>query len=340
MMFEGYAGRRRLKTLIISIIISLIFLLLISRRKNVKRLTRKRHLPIETKFTFTALESSGKDIFSSIEFTNSPHFNSNAHSSNTIPIIVLSKASQIEVRDAIRRTWAFNQNDTIDIQVFFLVGTDDYTINRIRAEQKIFNDVIHVSIPDTNPFIAYKDLAAMYWIRTYLPNTLFYIKTEETVIMNINVVVNKLLPIIQSVRDEQLVIGWFGSRHVNYRKIYQEFINAIFSSSAMNYNYAMSLLYIVTSKASDRMLDLLVGTEFMALPGDLFLTGFLRDAAHVEIKNLASHSEDYPYKITNGVCPDELKTNPNLLFCTSSLQFGLDYSVLEYFDAWNKLLSK
>jgi hypothetical protein len=317
----------------------------ISSRKNIKRVNRKKLVPIETKITsnpipLTALQSSVGDIVSSFEFTNSPHFNFESHSSNTIPIIVLSKASQIEVRDAIRRTWAFNQfykNDTIDVQVFFLVGTDDYTINRIRAEQMIFNDVIRVSIPDTNSFMAYKELSAMIWVRSYLPNALFYIKTEEVVIMNINAIVNKLLPVIQSVQNEHLVIGWFGSGHITQRRMYEEFINAVISTSSVKLNYAMSLLYIVTSKASDRMLDLLIDIEFIELPGDLFLTGLLREAAHVQIKNLATDTKDYPYQITNGVCPEELEQNVNLLFCTSSLHFGLQYSMLEYFDAWNKL---
>jgi hypothetical protein len=353
-MFEGYFGRRRLKTLIISILISSILLIFIYGRQNVKRVSSRLNRPVETKLPsdsiplaniqLPSLQPIAMNVLSTIEFTHSPYLNLESHSSNTIPIIVLSRASNIEVRDAIRRTWAFNQlyeTNTIDLKVFFLVGTDDYTTKRIHAEQMIFDDVIHVSLPDIDSFIAYKELSAMIWIRTYLPNALFYIKTEDNVIMNINIIVYKLLPIIQNVQNENLVIGWFGSEHVIQRGKYQKFINAVISPSYMNLSYAMSLLYVVTSKASDRMLDTLNNVGLIELPGDPFVTGILRDAAHVQIKNLASNTEDYRYELSNDVCSKEFEKNGQLLLCTSSLlNIGSRNSIPEYFEAWDKLLSQ
>jgi hypothetical protein len=89
------------------------------------------------------------------------------------------------------------------------------------------------------------------------------------------------------------------------------------------------------------MLNKLTNIEFIELPGDAFVTGLLRDIAHVQIKNLASNTkDDYQYQVTNGGCPEEFKNNPKLLLCTSSLRFGSEFSVREYFEAWNILLSQ
>jgi hypothetical protein len=153
-------------------------------------------------------------VMSSIEFTNSPYLTFQSISTNVIPIIVLSKASNIEVRDAIRRTWGFDRpyrNDTIRAKVFFLVGTDDFMTQRIRMEQNVFDDVIQVTVPDMYSFSAYKELSAMMWVRSYLPEIPFYIKTEDDVILNMKVFIDQLLPTIESVSSQHMVIGWFGS---------------------------------------------------------------------------------------------------------------------------------
>lgn len=227
-------------------------------------------------------------LISLFEFFNSPQLDSISQSSTILPIIVLSKASNVEIRDAIRRTWAseqFYQNNALIVKVFFLVGTDDYTMKRIYAEQTIFADIIHVSVPDLNSFIAYKELSAMIWVRTYLPNALFYIKTEDNAIINIKSVINRLLPVIESVMNDNIIIGWFGSDHYVQQSSYQKFIDVVIPPRLVDIYYAMSLLYIVTSRASDRMLETLNYIHTIEQPGDSFVTGFLRDAAHVQIRN-------------------------------------------------------
>jgi hypothetical protein len=358
-MFTGYFGRRRLKTLLISIILSLIILIFIhlgqnnflfsqflyqlNIRKQVSDQIRPSSNLIATSNIQTSLQKKSHSVLSAIEFFNSPYLDLESQSFNIIPIIVLSKVSNIDVRDAIRRTWAFNQlyrSNTIQVKVFFLVGTDDYTIKRIRAEQTIFSDVIQVSIPDIYSFIAYKELSAMMWIKSYLPNAPFYIKTEDDVIINMKAIIDKLLPIIESVINENLIIGWFGLEHSVQRGTYQKFIDAVLPPVYLDISYAMSLLYVVTSKASDRMLDTLSHVDSIEHSGDLFVTGFLRDAAQVQIKNLAASVGDYRYELSNGACTEEFQKNSKLLLCTSSLHIGSNHSVSEYFKAWNLLLSQ
>ncbi|CAF3113213.1 unnamed protein product [Rotaria sp. Silwood2] len=253
---------------------------------------------------------------------------------------VLSNASNIERRDAIRRTWGFDQsygNTTMQIKVFFLVGIDDFMMKRIHAEQLIFDDVIQVSIPDMYSFIAYREFSIMLWVKLYLPNAPFYIKTEDNVIINMKLIINTFLPTIEHTRNENVVIGWFGSEHSVPRGLYQKFIDAVLPPSTVDLHYAMSLLYVVTSRASDRMLDAISHVNLIEHPGDPFVTGILRDAAHVQMKNLATSPENYRYELTNAACGKALEKNSKLLMCTPLLSV---HSIQEYFNAWNILLSQ
>lgn len=257
--------------------------------------------------------------------------------------MVLSKAVSIEVRDAIRRTWGFNRrylNDTLELKVLFLVGTDDFMTHRTRMEQNVFDDVIQVSIPDMYSFVAYKELSAMLWVRKYLPNKKFYLKTEDHVILNMKVLVDQFLPLIESVSSERLIIGWFGSEHTVKRGNYQKFVDALMPPSSAELHYAMSLLYAVTAPSADLMLAALKQVELIEYPGDPFVTGILRDEAHVKITNLAKTSADLKYELSNGRCKVSFEKNPKLLICTTSLHTGSKQSMIEYFDGWNVLIGQ
>ena len=288
-------------------------------------------------------KKSQAGVMATLEFRNSPFLAFELIPVNFIPIMVISKAVNIEVRDAIRRTWGFYRqyrNNTLRIKILFIIGTDDFMSQRIIMEQNVFDDVIQVTIPDVYSFSAYKELSAMIWVRKYLPDIPFYIKTEDDVILNMNLLVDQLLPTLESLADQQLVIGWFGSEHIVHRGTYQKFIEAVIPASAGELHYAMNLLYAVTASAADRMISSLRHVEMIEYPGDPFVTGILRDAAHVEITNLALSSDHLKYELANGACKEAFEKDPNLLLCTTSLHVGSSKSMPEYFDAWNEMIGE
>jgi hypothetical protein len=278
-----------------------------------------------------------------IEFSNSPYLVFESIPDDIVPIMVLSKASNIEVRDAIRRTWGFYRSyrgNTLRIKIFFLVGTDDFMTQRIIMEQNVFDDVIQITVPDMYSFIAYKEFSAMIWVRSYLPEIPFYIKTEDDVILNMKLLVDQFLPIIESVSDQELIIGWFGSEHFVRQGTNQQFIDAVMPASSDELSYAMSLLYAVTASGADRMINQLRHIELIEYPGDSFVTGILRDAAHVQITNLAQLPNRLQYNVANGTCEALFAKNPYLLICTTSSHIGSIKSMSEYFRAWNVLIGE
>ncbi|CAF1446788.1 unnamed protein product [Didymodactylos carnosus] len=273
-----------------------------------------------------------------LRFTNPAHLVLNTFEAPFVPIIVLSKAVNVEVRDAIRRTWGFERlyNDTL-LKTFFLVGTDDFMTHRLEMEQLVFDDIIQVSIPDISTFSAYKELAAMYWVKMYLPMVEYYVKTEEDTIINTSVFVNILLPHVHS--QEQVIYGWFGNDHVAKRNPdYQKFVDAVVPPTS-DLLFAMNLCYIVTAISFNAMLDTLRTIEVIEYPGDPFITGILRDAAKVRVFNLANDRR-YRYEMVNGKCKDAFMTQPNLILCTSSLHVGSSRSMSEYFETWEVIINQ
>jgi hypothetical protein len=297
----------------------------------------------ETEIPVAVRKKRSEGVLSTLEFSNSPFLAFELIPANFVPVMVISKASNIEVRDAIRRTWGFYRqyrNNTLRIKILFIIGTDDFMTQRIIMEQNVFDDVIQVTIPDVYSFSAYKELSAMIWVRKYLPDIPFYIKTEDDVILNMKVLAEEFLPIVESLADQQLVIGWFGSEHIVHRGAYQKFIEAVIPASAGELHYAMNLLYAVTASGADRMIAALHRLEMIEYPGDPFVTGILRDAAHVQITNLAISSDQLKYEIANGACKTAFERNPTLLLCTTSLHIGSSKSMPEYFDAWNEMIGE
>ncbi|CAF0900286.1 unnamed protein product [Adineta steineri] len=344
-MFQGYYGRRRLKSILIGFLGFLILIVLL-RRRNEPEIVLPPTLPpsIESKTPAPPLVSFQKSgVLSTIGFTNSPYLDLKSYPSDFIPVMVLSKATNIEVRDAIRRTWGFYRSyrgNDLRVKIFFIIGTHDFMTQRILMEQNVFDDIIQVTVPDMYSFGAHKELAAMMWVRSYLPKHKFYIKTEDDVIINMKTLADELFPIIESAYNEDLIIGWFGHEHVIQRGTYQKFIDAVVPPSSADLNYAMSLLYVITASAADRMIETLNQVELIEYPGDPFVTGILRDAAHVQIKNLATTAQNFTYEIANGKCSVAFTKDPDLLVCTSSLHIGSLKSMPEYFTAWNILIGE
>jgi hypothetical protein len=64
--------------------------------------------------------------------------------SKTLLLAILSRASNVHIREAIRQTWgAVRIYNDIEIRMTFIVGVDDGMIKQIEIEQKIYHGKFH-----------------------------------------------------------------------------------------------------------------------------------------------------------------------------------------------------
>jgi len=94
--------------------------------------------------------SKQRSIFNRFTYLNPPKLSCRnlKNPNNSMIIIVLSRALNLDYRQAIRATWGREgkyKSNNISVQTIFFVGIDDSLQSAIRNEQNLFNDVIEIS---------------------------------------------------------------------------------------------------------------------------------------------------------------------------------------------------
>jgi hypothetical protein len=94
--------------------------------------------------------SKKHSIFNRFTYLNPPKLSCRnlQNPNNSMIIIVLSHALNLDYRQAIRATWGRKgkyKSNNIFVQTIFFVGIDDSLQSAIRNEQSLFNDVIEIS---------------------------------------------------------------------------------------------------------------------------------------------------------------------------------------------------
>lgn len=68
--------------------------------------------------------------------------------SKTILLALLSRASNVHIREAIRQTWGgIRMFGDIEIRTTFVVGVDDGMVKQIEIEQKLYHGKIDIKLP-------------------------------------------------------------------------------------------------------------------------------------------------------------------------------------------------
>ncbi|CAF1265395.1 unnamed protein product, partial [Adineta ricciae] len=94
-------------------------------------------------------------------------------------IIVISKSDNYKTRDAIRRTWDF----------------DEKLNQNIRLENKIFRDIIQVELPQQYTLVTHRELALWEWSLRYCHSAKFLFKTDDDVFVNLVALLKFMSPL-------------------------------------------------------------------------------------------------------------------------------------------------
>lgn len=95
-------------------------------------------------------------------------------------IIVKSKYSHFEQRNAIRQTWGLNRNHNLVIRTVFLIGSSTQEYNSlINEEAHKYDDIIQQNFFDTYYNNTLKTLMALKWINKFCSNSKFYLLIDD-----------------------------------------------------------------------------------------------------------------------------------------------------------------
>ncbi|VDO80609.1 unnamed protein product [Haemonchus placei] len=109
-------------------------------------------------------------------------------------VIVCTKPNDVNIRYAIRRTWANPLfSETVrnrSITVLFLVGTG-YISTTVRDEIRKYNDILQVDVPDSYNNLVYKILAAFRYIAANYPHK-YVLKIDSDVVILLDKIYTRL----------------------------------------------------------------------------------------------------------------------------------------------------
>ena len=80
-----------------------------------------------------------------------------------IIIVVLSRLTNREKRDAIRKSWAQDQRMFKNIRVVFLIGSEDTFLPDLSREAAIYGDIIQEHFADNYINLTIKSLMMLKW---------------------------------------------------------------------------------------------------------------------------------------------------------------------------------
>ncbi|KRZ13152.1 Beta-1,3-galactosyltransferase 1 [Trichinella zimbabwensis] len=87
----------------------------------------------------------------------------------------------VDVRDAIRRTWMQNLNKDIRFKMFFVLALP--VIDSIHEEAKLHNDVLLIDVVDSYFNISHKVHQALQWIDQNCPKVKYVIRVDPDVVL-------------------------------------------------------------------------------------------------------------------------------------------------------------
>jgi hypothetical protein len=137
--------------------------------------------------------------------------------SSSIPhalVFIVSKSSNFDSRNAIRRTWgnfarvaAVAKFSHLHLKFLFLIDIDEARLLSIYLEQTIFNDIIQVRLPEHYTLSTYRDMAILHWTDKYCPQAMMTVKTDDDVFLNTYILANIITNLLLNTTINQSKIG-------------------------------------------------------------------------------------------------------------------------------------
>ena len=276
-----------------------------------------------------------------VQFQNPPTYNPcrDIDPSRTLLLAILSRASNVHIREAIRQTWgAMKVYNNIEIRVSFIVGVDDGMLKQIALEQSIYHDVIQVNLPENYPVVSYKELAALCWSRYFCSNIRYIFKADEDIHLNIPLLTSLVSNYMknETLADTPLIFGWF--RHKSRVDRSGRYIVTEEEYPGFYYPpYTFGIGYLLTKAGRDNLCESAPRPHPVTRVGDAYITGILRDHAKVGYTRFGDVHYIYSYTLNGARCQEYFTYDPKLLICMSSVHSGSVDVADEYVHVWNTI---
>ncbi|CAF1401967.1 unnamed protein product [Rotaria magnacalcarata] len=276
-------------------------------------------------------------------------------------IYVLSTITNVQRRQVIRSTWGSKQKDVCFV---FIVGQVSGTTEnageyqlKINNEKREHHDVVQIDHFESYANVIYKEIAALKWANHFYPDIPFLFKTDDDLIVDTILVssIGKVLVTNVSLRDSFLVQnrpnlvstiissnretffrgGWAMDYQPTLRSGKFGVSEKVWPHAVLPH-YCSGFGWFMSKNIREHLVNasLIYPIEKAAWIGDVFVSGFLANAANVKCTGL-----EIDFDQTNSAnCSCLMVNNPMLTVCSSSFHSGGGGTemerYLEYQKAW------
>lgn len=214
----------------------------------------------------------------------------------SIVIIVHSRISSSDQRDAIRNTWGVASrrydDDQPMVKIVFILGRDlnssSTTTTRIEQENRLYRDVIVADFKDTYRNLTLKSLYGMHWARAFCRSAEYIVKVDDDVYLDVDLLKGVLL---NSTDEGGIILGSLNARaRVQRRGLWKVKTN-IYPSNFFP-PYCSGNAYAMTSSVTDCLLAGVSQVPYFPLE-DVYVTGMLARARGITCRGLTIFPQWY-----------------------------------------------
>ncbi len=259
-------------------------------------------------------------------------------------IFIVSKSSNFESRNAIRRTWgnflplkSIDQYAHLRFKRLFLIDIDETRLISINLEQKLYDDIIQVHLPQHYTLSTYRDMAILHWTDRFCPEVLFTIKTDDDIFLNTYLLANIINTLLSNTTINQskqkcsssnpsgiiygiLILQAKVVRH-SHDPILEgtRYIVTNDEYPCQYYpNYMSGFGYIVNSNARSNLLCTFFRDQNPFHMSDVYVTGILPEYLGIERKHLGLIIS---YRSSDDCEKFFQQNDPDTYACASSLHY-------------------
>ncbi|KAK3609863.1 hypothetical protein CHS0354_015054 [Potamilus streckersoni] len=203
------------------------------------------------------------------------------NSSLHLMIVVCSGVENLEARFAIRNTWgSYILDNNITSKLVFLLGKGDNSFMQpqIQKESQLYGDIIQGDFQDSYRNLSLKSVFMLHWIKNYCSNSIFVLKTDDDVFVNIP---NLLETLSSRSKGDRYILGFvFDNAQPDQNPNSKWYTPSKDFPEKVYPRYCSGAAYVLTSNITNDLLDASMETKLFWLE-DIFITGLCARKARV-----------------------------------------------------------
>ena len=227
-----------------------------------------------------------------ISFTNTINFPCTGENLADILIFVHTRASNFERRRFIRETWAsVRRHDGLRVRTVFAIGrvaNSPQIQQQIEDDARQYRDVIQFDFIDSYRNMTIKQLMALRWTQTYCPDARMVVKVDDDVFANVYALTSFLHRAQSNNQTERLKNNTLWCRKQRNTNPLRE-PNSKWYVTEEEYKpkhypvYCLGIWTIFFPPTIKHLLQQLSTNVTYLWIDDVFVTGILRELAHMDI---------------------------------------------------------